>query len=344
MSLDDLPQRFSIGDVVIDPAVVLAPMEGVSDLAFRRVIRSLGGPGLTYTEFIASLDAARRKRRPVLYDLDERPIAVQIFGRDPAVMAEAAKRLEGDGASIIDINMGCPSKRVCSRSGGSALMREPTLAVEIVRAVVGAVSHAPVTVKMRSGFDADTRNAPALAARFEDEGAQAITVHWRTREDGFQGERCVETIAETVGNVRIPVVANGDIGSVPDAVRMFEDTGCAGVMIGRGAVRNPWLPLQIAQFLRGEEPAAPSPAERHRVLRLYFDEIERVYPLNGGRVGRMKMVLRYTCEFIADGARLKKMAMPLQTKAALLEAVDRFFFEPPPPAPTADHRMDVRVR
>jgi tRNA-dihydrouridine synthase B len=321
------PQRFLAGDVVIDPAVALAPMEGVTDLAFRRLIRGVGGPGLTYTEFIPSRAAALCRSLPVRFDPDERPIALQIFGRDPKLMAAAAERLEGQGASIIDINMGCPSKKVCKNSGGSALMREPDHAIAIVKAVVAAVRNVPVTVKMRSGFDATCRNAPELAWRCQEEGAQTVTIHWRTREDRYKGVRNVDKIAEAVQRLSIPVVGNGDILTVADAARMFDETGCAGVMVGRGAIRNPWLPRQIAQFLRGQEVLEPTMAERHQAVLSYFEHLAQAYPEHRGLNGRKKMFVRHTCQALEDGDILKKMALPAKTNEELLGALDQFFGE-----------------
>ncbi len=321
------PQRFLVRDVAIDPAVALAPMEGVTDLAFRRLIRGIGGPGLTYTEFIPSREAALCKTLPVRFDPDERPIALQIFGRDPALMATAAERLEDQGASIIDINMGCPSKKVCANSGGSALMKEPDHAIAIVRAVVAAVKNVPVTVKMRSGFDASCRNAPELAWRCQEEGAQTVTIHWRTRADLYKGVRNIDKIAEAVDRLSIPVIGNGDIFTVEDAARMFDETGCAGVMVGRGAIRNPWLPRQIAQFLRGEPVREPTMQERHQAVLAYFDHLAEAYPEHRGLNGRKKMFVRHTCQALDDGDVLKRTALPAKTNEELLAALDEYFSE-----------------
>lgn len=319
------PQRFLVGDVVVDPAVALAPMEGVTDLAFRRLIRGIGGPGLTYTEFIPSREAANIKQLPVRFDPDERPVALQIFGREPDLMAAAAARLEDQGASIIDINMGCPSKKVCAHSGGSALMREPDHAIDIVRAVVAAVRNVPVTVKMRSGFDAGNRNAPELAYRCQEEGAQTVTIHWRTREDLYKGTRRVDTIAEAVQRLSVPVIGNGDIFTVADAQRMFDETGCAGVMVGRGAIRNPWLPRQIAQSLRGEPVDEPTLTERYGAILAYFGHMEAAYPGHKGLNGRMKMFVRHTCEALEDGDVLRRTALPARTREEFLDALDAYF-------------------
>ena len=307
-SASGFPTSYRVGDVLIEPNVVLAPMEGVTDVVFRRLIRSLGGPGLTYTEFIASQGIVTGEERVwnmASFDPDERPVALQIYGREPAVMAEAARILEGSGATIIDINMGCPSKKVCKNSGGSGLMREPELAISIVRAVRRAIS-IPLTVKMRSGFDHTMRNAPELARAFEQEGAQGITIHWRTRADLYGGERAVDKIAESVDAVDIPVIANGDIIDIPSARRMFEETGCAGVMLGRGAIRDPWSLLKIGQWLRGEEVIEVDATERERVLTLYYDRIEEHIEDPTRVAGRMKMIVRHFADGVPHSKAMRK--------------------------------------
>jgi len=283
-------------------------MEGVTDVAFRRLIRRIGGPGLTYTEFIASKGIAKGNRhawRMAEFDPDERPIVLQIYGREPELMAEAGRLLQDAGASIIDINMGCPSKKVCNHSGGSALMREPKLAVDIVRAVRAAVT-IPLTVKMRSGFDHDNRNAPELAWQFQEEGAEAITIHWRTRADRYSGERAIDKIAETVQKVSVPVVGNGDIIDIPTAKAMFDDTGCAGVMVGRGALKNPWSMLEIGSWLRGIPYTPPTALERLDAIEFYIMQFMSTMHAPDGKfaetavLGKLKQMSKY---FIADQAR-----------------------------------------
>ena len=287
-----LPIAYQVRELRIEPAVVLAPMEGVTDLPFRRLVRRLGGPGLTCTEFVASTSLKHGKGQmweTAQVDPDEHPVSVQLYGKDPARMGEAARVVEALGADICDINMGCPSKKVCRKSGGSALMREPELAARVVRSVRAATT-LPVTVKMRSGFDAGLRNAPELARICEAEGANALTIHWRTREDRYGGERQVDKIAEAVQAVDIPVLGNGDVVDVASAVAMLRDTGCAGGMVGRGAMRDPWVCGRIAAWLRGEEPRDPSPEERLGALLSYFDAMEAHFGRPKAALGRMKMV------------------------------------------------------
>ncbi len=324
-----LPTELHIRDVRVAPNVLLAPMEGVTDLTFRRLVRGIGGAGLTCTEFIASAwlaeDGHKHARRLAAFDPDERPVAVQIYGKEPEMMAEAARRVEAMGATICDINMGCPSKRVCSRSGGSALMKAPALAVEIVRQVRAAIS-IPLTVKMRSGFDHEVRNAPELAWMLQEEGAEAITIHWRTRADLYGGERAVDKIAEAVQRVSVPVIGNGDVVDIPSAVAMFRDTGVAGVMVGRGAMRNPWSLLQISQHLRGEPITEPTASERRRVLVWFLRELTDRFRSESAALGRFKKVANHFSRGMPHGDELLRTRLLRSTSVD--EAVahaDRYF-------------------
>lgn len=312
-----------IGPHRIEPNLVLSPMEGVTDLTFRRLIRQIGGAGLTVTEFVASTGIARgdnRMTRMAEVDPDESPVAIQLYGKDPAAMAEGAKIVVELGAHIVDINMGCPSKKVCANSGGSALMKDPDLARDIVRAVVAAVD-VPVTVKMRSGFDAARRNAPDIARMCEDEGVAAIAIHWRTREDRYKGTRAIDKIAEAKQAVSIPVFANGDIVDIPSAQKMFEDTGCDGLYVGRGAIKNPWLMLQISQWQRGLPITEVTPAERHRVMLGYLeamqDQIRRNWrkgtpkpaKVDAAALGRLKMLANQFCRPLPNGREFRQKVL-----------------------------------
>jgi len=327
---DGLPTEFYVRDVRVFPNVVLAPMEGVTDLTFRRLVREIGGAGLTYTEFIASRAIAGSRagakwREMARFDPDERPVALQIFGRDPHIMAEAARVVQDLGATIVDINMGCPSKKVCAKSGGSALMADPELAIDIVKAVRKAIT-VPLTVKMRSGFDHARRNAPELAFACQEEGAEAITIHWRTRSDLYGGTRAVDKIAETVDKLTIPVVANGDIIDIPSAVKMFEDTGCAGVMVGRGAMRNPWSLRQIAEHLSGQPITAVDADEKERVLLGFLAAIRKRAPRDKAALGRFKKVANHFTRGLPHGAQLLRLAvLRAETPDAAIRQVRRYF-------------------
>ena len=322
-----LPTSYNIRDIRIDPAVVLAPMEGVSNIVFRRLIRAIGGCGLTYTEFIASKAIKARNQKALLmadFDPDEYPIAIQIFGRDPDEMAEAARVVEDLGASILDINMGCPSKKVCAHSGGSALMKDPHLAIDIVRKVRSAIS-IPLTVKMRSGFDAARRNAPELAFAFQEEGAEAITIHWRTREDGYKGIRAVDKIAECKSRINIPVIANGDVINPESAEQMLKDTGADGVMVGRGAMRNPWSLLQISQHLKGEQPICVNRDAQKSMLLLFLAKHHDFLRHEKATLGKFKQIAKHFCSEIPNGLELRRSLLRAQSIDEIILHTEHFF-------------------
>ncbi len=322
-----LPRSYSVGPIPISPNVVLAPMEGVTDLTFRRLIRQIGGVGLTVTEFIAS-EGLRRGSAKIeemaKFDPDEHPVAIQIYGRDPYSMSEAARIIEDSGADICDINMGCPSKKVCAHSGGSALMKDEALARQIVSAVRAAI-RIPLTVKMRSGFDAEHRNAEHIAWMCQEEGAQAVTIHWRTRTDLYGGTRAVDQIAAAKSKLSIPVIGNGDIVDAESARRMFADTGCDGVMIGRGAIKNPWVCLQISQDLRGEPQTVVDAAEKKRVLLAYIDSVRSTFRTEQGALGRVKKVANHFTHGVPHGSDLRYAMLHSDTLDQAVEEVHVFF-------------------
>lgn len=322
-----LPNSYMVRDVRIFPNVVLAPMEGVTDLPFRRLIREIGGAGMTCTEFIASEGLKRgvgKMHEMAQFDADESPISIQIYGRRPDVMAEAARIVQDMGPTIIDINMGCPSKKVCAHSGGSALMKDPDLAKEIIRAVRNAIT-LPLTVKMRSGFDHTNRNADEIARIAQEEGAEAITIHWRTRSDLYGGERAIDKIAETKSKLSIPVIGNGDVIDIPSAVRMFEETGCDGVMVGRGAIRNPWSLLQIAQHINGEPVTQITATDRRRVLLGYLDSLNGRFRSERGTLGRFKKISNYFTKGLPYGGDVRTLVLRSQTIPEAVDHLETYF-------------------
>ena len=316
-----------IRDIAIDPPLVLAPMEGVTDLTFRRLIRSVGGCGLTVTEFIPAASLAGSHRialRMAEFDKDEHPISIQLYGRDPDLLAEGARQVEELGADIIDLNMGCPSKKVCAHSGGSALLQDPAHARRIVQAIRAATA-LPFTVKMRSGWDQSHRNAPEIAAMCEGEGVEALAVHWRTRTDGYGGLRDLSTVAEVVRRVKIPVLANGDITDAPIALSTLAETGAAGLMIGRGAIRDPWVFQHVARALRGDPPLRVDDKERERVLLAYYATLRATFETDKGALGRMKKIAKYFCDAIEGGEPLRWAILHASSPDEAVEQIRTFF-------------------
>ena len=316
-----------IGDLHVETPVVLAPMAAVTDLPFRTVCEEFG-VGLTITEFLSAhaLSVGDPKTTGKLTaSLDGRRFGVQIFGREPHMMDKAAKMAVAIGASLVDINMGCPAKRVVAGECGSALMREPEIAQELVRTVVAAVpANIPVTVKHRGGWDQAHRNAPEFACAMVEAGAKMITVHGRTRTQGFSGKSdpdIIKLVRETLPS-HIPLIGNGDVVDVEGYLRLREHTGCDAVMIGRGAMGNPWLFARLKEVAAGRpDPGPPGIAERLHVFRRHVGLIET---LKGGP--RTLHEVRKACAWYArglygcNGLRLKVWEAPdLASAKALVE-------------------------
>ena len=278
-----------IGNLAIANPVFLAPMSGVSDLPFRRVVKAHGA-GLVFSEMVASQEMVRQtrvSRRRARLGADEAPAAVQLAGIDPGVMAEAARLNEQLGAAIIDINFGCPAKKVTRKAAGAAIMRDETLAAAIMRAVVGAVT-VPVTVKMRTGWDDASRNAVGLARIAENCGIAMITVHGRTRCQLYAGTADWNFISAVKAAVAVPVIANGDIRSCADAAACLAASGADGVMIGRGAQGRPWFPGDVAHYLAtGVERPAPLRAHQWATITRHYEAMLGHYGIVAGlRVAR----------------------------------------------------------
>ena len=278
-----------IGQHLIDPKVILAPMAGVTDKPFRLLCKRLGA-GLAVSEMTTSDPRfwnTSKSRTRMDHVGEPEPVSVQIAGTDPVALAEAARFNVDHGAQLIDINMGCPAKKVCNAWAGSALMREPDLVARIVGAVVRAVD-VPVTLKIRTGWDAAHRNAPEIARIAEDAGIAALAVHGRTRDQQYTGTAEYDTIAAIKAMLRIPVVANGDIDSPAKAKQVLEATGCDAVMVGRAAQGRPWLLGQIAHYLATGTPLPePGPAEVREILLGHLQALHAFYGESAGvRIAR----------------------------------------------------------
>jgi tRNA-dihydrouridine synthase B len=356
-----VPAEMRIGPVLVTPATVLAPMAGVTDTVFRRFIRhaslftadaatepevsgietavsnAQSGCGLLMTEFtsadgLARMRESKRRRYLTFYD-DEHPIGAQLFGSNAETLAEAARIVEDTGFDTVDLNLGCPAKRVVGCNGGSGLLRDLPKIGEIFRAVRKAVT-IPFTVKFRMGWNEKQIVCVDLARMAEAEGLQAVALHARTREQGYSGQAQWQWIAAIKQAVSIPVIGNGDIRTPEDAAAMIAETGCDAVMIGRAAPANPWIFRQIAQYTATGAYDRPTVEDRYRMIRAYFqmllDEQEATKDLPrsdrmGETAGKMKQFATWFTHGVPGGAKLRAAIYHAKTGAEVLAQVEQFF-------------------
>ncbi|MBI3684214.1 MAG: tRNA dihydrouridine synthase DusB [Acidobacteria bacterium] len=328
-----VPATFSIGPVSITPATVLAPMAGVTDTVFRRLIRAQGGCGLLMTEFTSShgiVHSQRTKKstkakRYLFFEPDEHPISAQLFGSDPPIMAEAARICEDLGFDAVDINFGCPVNKVVKCNGGSGLLRDLPLVEKLLREVRAAI-HIPLTMKFRAGWNDRELVHLEMGRIAEDCGLQAVALHPRTREQGYAGRADWARIGELKAAIRLPVIGNGDILTPEDACRMIEQTGCDAVMIGRTASSNPWIFRQIQEYAATGSCWQPEEHDRHQIMRTYYGMLcDHQAP---DTVGKMKQFATYFTHGVRNGSKLRAAIYQSTEAARILDLVDEFFLEP----------------
>jgi tRNA-dihydrouridine synthase B len=374
-----VPASLQIGGVTVAPATVLAPMAGVTDTVFRRFIRNasmfshataVAGPcldsetwvdqtitnqasgcGLIMTEFtsadgLARMRESKRKRYLTFYD-DEHPISAQLFGSNPATLADAARIVEQTGFDMVDLNLGCPAKRVVSCNGGSGLLRDLPLIATIFESVRAAVT-IPFTVKYRLGWNDNHIVCVPLAKLAEDSGLNAVAIHARTREQGYAGQARWEHIAEVKAAIKIPVIGNGDVRTPEDACALIAKTGCDAVMIGRAAPANPWIFKQIAEYTATGRYDLPTEQDRYRMIRTYFEMLlieltpETSRAPAAEAAGKMKQFASWFTHGVRGGAALRKSIYEAKSGPAILEAVDHFFSGEP--ADDSAETSDAAIR
>jgi tRNA-dihydrouridine synthase B len=322
-----------IGSVDLSSPFAVAPMAGMTDTAFRRLVKRHGGCGLVVTEMVSSEGLVRgidRTLEYAEYTQEERPIAIQIFGGDPVKMADAAKIVEGMGADIVDVNMGCPVPKIAKHNAGCSLMREPAQAASVVAAMAKAVT-IPVTVKMRAGWNDEERNAPALAKMVEEAGAAAITVHGRTAAQSYSGSADWDLVARIAGERTIPVFGSGDCIE-PEQILARLDAGVEGVLVGRGVLRNPWILAQAADLVAGRSARRVTVADRGRFLLEYIElllreRVDEARAMSHDRwiVNKLRALGSWYTKGLDNGSHLRTAINTADSLAALRAIIVEFF-------------------
>jgi tRNA-dihydrouridine synthase B len=320
---------FRIRDVVIDPPLILAPVAGHTDTLFRQAIKGLGGCGLVVSELVSTEGMTRQQDRTfhlTRFEESERPVSIQIFGSDPARMAESAAMVESMGADIVDINLGCPVKKVVRQGGGSNLLRDLPLLERIFKAVRKAAT-IPLTIKIRTGWDRNSTNAVEVLQLAEDCGVDALAIHGRARCDMFSGKADWSVIAHVKAAARIPVMGNGDILLPADAERMFRETGVDGVMMGRGVLGNPWLIRQCHDHMNGISVVPVTWHEKAAFMMAFLRRVSAETPASIA-LGKMKKMGGYLSKGIPGGTHLRDRLHTSRTSTEFLGVLEEFFAQP----------------
>ncbi|HEY6046303.1 MAG TPA: tRNA dihydrouridine synthase DusB [Pyrinomonadaceae bacterium] len=317
---------FKIRDIQINPPLVLSPMAGVTDISFRRLLKQRGGIGLTVSEFISVEGLTRnnpKSKRQMRFYENERPFAVQIFGGQPERMRMAAEMAEEMGADMLDVNCGCPAPKVVKHGGGSGLLKDhprlETILAEIKKAIT-----IPMTVKIRAGFYDHTINAVETAKLAEACGAEHIALHGRTKEQGYRGQANWDLVKQIKEAVSVPVSGSGDVTTIQQALDRFRETGCDGVLIGRGAMANPWIFRQIEDTVRGREPFQPTLEDKRAVLLEYFDMLREDMPQIAA-IGRMKQLAGQFTRGLKGGALFRTALYHSHTVDEILGRISEYF-------------------
>lgn len=312
----------------MNPPLILAPLAGITDSDFRMLIRRVGGCGLVTMEFLSSEGLTRQNPRSLAmlrFEPEERPLAVQVYGADPERMADAAVAAQAAGADLVDINMGCPARKILSGHAGAALAGDMELAGKVVAAVRAAIS-VPLTVKLRLGLREDRLNYLELCRLFEAEGVQAVTLHPRTARQQYAGSADWRHIARLKEHLTIPVIGNGDVLSPEHAVRMLAETGCDGVMIGRAALTNPWIFSQTAALLDGAVAPPASLAQRRDLMRTHFSDVLQ-HDDERGALHKLRKFVGWYSHGLPEGRLLRRRLSELTSAGDVLGAVESYFSE-----------------
>ena len=319
-------KAFKIRNIDIDPPLILSPMAGVTDYTFRRLIKRRGGVGLVVSEFISVEGLTRnnpKSKRQMRFDEDERPYAVQIFGGQPERMAMGAEMAEEVGADILDVNCGCPAPKVVKNGGGSGLLREPERLETILKAIKKSIT-IPLTLKVRTGYTESSINVVDIAKMAEQCGVEHIQVHGRTRDQGYKGMANWDRIAAVKQAVSVPVSGNGDITSLEYGMRRWSETGVDGILIGRGAMQNPWIFRQFADVLAGREPYQPDVKEKKDVLLEFFSLCREEMP-ELVALGKMKQLAGQFTKGLVGGAQFRQTLYHSHSEQEILDNIQTYF-------------------